>query len=194
MRGKLILIVGSTGSGKGTLMRHAIERFPMLRTPQSYTTRPRRSDAVENAHYTFVSREEFEQKLAAGEFLEHAEFSGNYYGTLRADIEAGLAAGDVMFKEMEVQGVRQMRPLLAKEELIVVFVDAGSWEELSARALAREAMPADVLEMRRVRYEDERLFMPEADVVIKNYTGKQEEAMAAFETVIAKAVEETHHG
>jgi guanylate kinase len=193
MRGKLILIVGSTGSGKGTLMRHAMSRFPGITTPQSYTSRPRRSDAVENTHYTFVSETEFKEKIARGEFLEWAEFSGNYYGTLKADIEDGLKKGTLMLKEMEVQGVRQVQKLLPHEDLIVVFINAGSWDELAKRALAREAMDDATLNMRRLRYEDELTFMPEADVVIQNLPGKQDDAMAAFEDVIAKAMKETHH-
>lgn len=174
-------------------MRHALERFPEVQSPQSYTSRARRSDAIENAHYTFISKEEFEKRIAAGEFLEWASFSGNYYGTLKAEIEAGLANGKIMFKEMEVQGVRQVRNTLKKEELLIVFIDAGSWEELARRALAREPMSDEVLEQRRLRYEDELTFMPEADIVIQNYEGKQEEAKAAFEAVIAKAIEGTHH-
>lgn len=193
-RGKLILIVGSTGSGKGTLMRHALERFPEVVKTQSYTSRPRRSDKVENTHYTFISKEEFEQKITEGAFLEWAEFSGNYYGTLRADIEAGLAEGRVMFKEMEVQGVRQTKKILPKDELIIVFIDAGSWDELKRRAMGREPLSDEALEQRRMRYEDELTFMPEADVIVKNPEGKQADAIGAFEAVIAKAIDDTHHG
>lgn len=174
-------------------MSHAIARFPELSTPKSYTTRARRADAVETPHYAFVSVEEFKEKVANGEFLEWAEFSGNYYGTPREDIEQGLREGKVMFKEMEVQGVRRTRELLPKEELITVFIDAGSWEELSRRALLRGPMEPEVLERRRLRYEDELTFMPEADVIIENHPGRQEEAMAAFEAVIAKAIEDAHH-
>ncbi len=175
-------------------MRHAMAQFPEIKTPQSYTSRPRRSDAVENTHYTFITTEEFKEKIEKGEFLEWAEFSGNYYGTLKQDIEDGLTSGQLMLKEMEVQGVRQVKQLLAKDDLLVAFVDAGSWEELSKRAMAREPMDEATLEKRRLRYEDELTFMPEADVVIKNLPGKQEDAAAAFESVIAKAMEETHHG
>lgn len=193
MRGKLILIVGPTGSGKGTLMRHAMARFPQVSTPQSYTSRPRRSDAIENTHYTFISDAEFNQKIEEGAFLEWAEFSGNRYGTLKEDIEQGLQNGIVMFKEMEVQGVRQAQRLLSKDDLIVAFIDGGSWEELSKRAMAREPMDDATLEKRRIRYEDELTFMHEANIIIRNLPGKQEEAMAALEAVIAKAIEETHH-
>jgi guanylate kinase len=189
-RGKLILIIGSTGSGKGTLMRHALARFPDIASPQSYTTRPRRADAVENTHYTFISEEEFKEKIAEGAFLEWAQFSGHYYGTLRAEIEQGLAEGRVMFKEMEVQGVRQTKQLLPKSELVTAFIEAGSWEELKARALARGPLSDTELELRRKRYEDELTFMPEADVIIHNHEGKYREAEDAFEAIIAEAYEQ----
>jgi len=192
-RGKLILISGPTGSGKGTLMKHALARFPTVFSPQSYTTRARRSDAIENAHYTFISLEEFKEKIAEGAFLEWAEFSGNYYGTLRAEVEKGIAEGRVMFKEMEVQGVRQARALLPKSELLTVFIDAGSWDELKQRALAREPMSDDILEKRRLRYEDELTFMPEADMIVHNHAGKYAEAEATFETIIEDALKEVQN-
>jgi guanylate kinase len=190
-RGKFITVSGPTGSGKSTLMRYAIARFPQVLTPQSYTTRPRRGEAIENAHYTFISVEEFKNKIAAGDFLEWAEFSGNYYGTLRAEIEEGLASGRVMYKEMEVQGVRKVLEVLDNGEVITVFVDAGSWEESKARALLREPMSEEALQMRKKHYEDETTFMPQADVIIHNLAGKYAEAEAAFEAVITGALKDT---
>lgn len=190
-RGKLILIVGPTGSGKGTLMKHALARFPEVLSPHSYTTRNRRSDAIENAHYEFITVEEFTQKIEQGAFLEWAEFSGNFYGTLRAEVEQGLEDGRVMFKEMEVQGVRQARALLPKSELITLFIEVGSWEELKRRAQTREPMSEEVLEKRRLHYDDEVRFMPEADVIVPNFAGKYEEAEAIFEGVIEQALKDT---
>lgn len=192
-RGTLILVIGPMGSGKSMLMKDMIERYPELVTPPSYTTRARRPDAVENDHYRFVTKEEFEAKIEAGEFLEWAIFSGNYYGTLRADVEAGIEAGEVMFKEMEVQGVRRTRELLPKDELITVFIDAGGWETLKARALARAPMSEEEIEKRRLHHEDELTFMPHADVIIKNYEGEQEQAKAAFREVIEGALRKTGH-
>jgi guanylate kinase len=190
-RGKLVLICGPTGSGKGTLMRHALARLPMISSPHSYTTRARRAEAVENVHYTFISPEEFKAKIEGGEFLEWALFSGNYYGTLRADIEQGLAEGKVMFKEMEVQGIRQMQKTLPRSEYVTVFVDAGSWEESRARALARGPMDEETLEKRHCHYLSEMEFMPEADVIIHNLAGQYEQAEAAFEAVLREAVDES---
>ena len=189
-RGKLIVVIGAMGSGKSTLMRHAIERFPELVTPYSFTSRARRPDNVENDHYKFVSKEEYEQMIAEGKMLEWANFSGNYYGTLRSEVEEGLQSGRVMFKEMEVQGVRQVRELLDKSELITVFIDGGEWEQLVERARKRADMSEEELEKRRTHYEDELTFMPEADVIIYNREGEKETAKQSFEDVIQNALRE----
>lgn len=192
MRGKLILVIGPMGSGKSTLMHHAIEKFPEVTTPYSYTTRPRRPDPVENEHYKFVSVEEFEQMIEEGKMLEWAKFSQNYYGTLKAEVEEGLAGGKVMFKEMEVQGVRQVKAALDPEDLVTVFIDAGSWENLVERALARSHMSEEELERRRLHHEDELTFMPDASVVIHNRTlDEKDAAKLAFEEIIRNALNDT---
>lgn len=170
------------------LMKHAIASYPALVLPYSYTTRPRRPDAVENDHYRFVSVEEFEQMITTGAFLEWARFGDNYYGTLKAEVVGELALGKVLLKEMEVQGVRQTREILPKEQFVSVFIDAGPWEVLKERALKRAPMSDDELIKRKQRYDDERTFIDEADVVITNYEGKQEEAKAAFSALIEEAL------
>jgi len=191
MRGKLILVIGPMGSGKSTLMRHAIERFPEVTTPYSYTSRPRRPDAVENTHYKFVTAKEFEEMIARDEFLEWAKFSDNYYGTLKEYVEEGLREGKVMFKEMEVQGVRQAKASLDPADLVTVFIDAGPWEGLVDRALQRAHMSPEELERRRRHHEDELTFMPEADVVIHNRTlEERDSAMKTFEKIIEDALNE----
>lgn len=187
-RGTLILVIGPMGSGKSMLMNHAIARFPELVTPYSYTTRARRPDHVENDHYKFISVEDFKERIARGEFLEWAEFSGNFYGTLKAEVEEGLKEGKVMFKEMEVQGVRQALSVMPKDEVVTIFIEAGSWEELVRRALSRAPMEADELEKRRRHHEDELTFMPHADVIIYNREGEKESAKRAFEEVIEHAI------
>ena len=184
-RGKLILVIGPMGSGKSTLLRHACERFPELHILNSYTTRPRRPDHVENGHYRFITVEDFKDRIDRGEFLEWAEFSGNYYGTLKSDVEDGIRGGKVIIKEMEVQGVRQTRELLDRDDLLTIFIDAGGWEELRDRALKRDHMDEEELARRKARFEDEITFMPEVDVVIRNGAGEREDADRAFEEVIA---------
>jgi guanylate kinase len=187
-QGRFIVLVGGMGSGKSMLMKHAIATHPELVLPYSYTTRPRRPDAVENDHYRFVSVEEFEQMIAEGAFLEWARFGDNYYGTLKKEVEGDLQAGKVLLKEMEVQGVRQTRELLPQGQFISVFIDAGPWEVLKKRALKRAPMSDEELAKRKQRYEDERTFKDEADIVITNYEGMQEEAKAAFTALIEGTV------
>jgi len=182
--GKFILIIGAMGSGKSSLMKRVISLHPELIVPYSYTTRARRADHIENDHYKFLSVEEFKSKIDTGDFLEWAEFGGNFYGTLKSEVMDYLGAGKILLKEMEVQGVRQVRDILPKNELITVFIHAGPWKALKRRALAREAMDEAQIEKRRLRYEDEITFMSEADVIIANTDGGQEVANEAFESLI----------
>lgn len=184
MNGTFILVIGPTGSGKSTLMKHVIAKFPELMLPYSYTTRARRADAIENDHYQFISVEEFKERIEKGDFLEWAEYGGNYYGTLKEEVEEALAAGKILLKEMEVQGARQTISILPSNELVPVFIDAGEWEELEKRVLARAHMDEAQLAERRRRFEDEVTFKPEAAVVIDNTGGDVEAAKAQFTDLI----------
>lgn len=187
-RGRLILVIGPTGSGKGTLIRLATEKFPGLTFLDSYTTRPPRPSSVESRKYRFISVDEFKDRVARGDFLEWAEFSGNFYGTLRKDVEEGLAAGKVFIKEMDLQGVHQVQRALPREDILTVFIDGGSWDELAARARKRAPMADEELALRKARYEIEMASTNEADVVISNREGERDQADAAFEKVIADAL------
>ena len=185
--GKLILVIGPTGSGKSTLMKHAIARFPELVLPYSYTTRPRRSEHIENDHYKFIEKTEFERMISEGAFLEWAEYGGNYYGTLKEEVLADIAAGKVLLKEMEVQGARQVRDILPADQLATVFIDAGGWDEHLKRVQSREAMDEAQLEKRKQRFLDEVTFKDEADVVIDNRIDR-EAAKVRFADLIQSAV------
>lgn len=193
-KGKFILVIGPTGSGKSTLMKHVMGQFPELVLPYSYTTRARRADTVEGTHYKFISAEEFKQKIDAGEFLEWAEYSGNYYGTVRSEVEASLSEGKILLKEVEVQGARQIRGLIPKEELMTVFVSSGDWEGLAARVRARAPISEEELALRKKRYEDEVTFQDEADKLILNTEGRIEEAKEEFKNLIQSVIQDTTHG
>ena len=188
-RGKFILTFAPTGSGKSVLIEHLRTVMPELVFVKSYTTRARRS-ALENASYEFISMEEFVRMRDAGEFIEWAEFGGNLYGTRRAEIEEGLAAGKLLFKEMELQGVRQTLGQLAREDIHLVYVEAGSWDVLEHRARLRGSITDEELEKRRVRYEDESSSKHLADTIVMNEEGKVEEAKIAFVEAI-RAVQNT---
>ncbi|MBU0750261.1 guanylate kinase [Patescibacteria group bacterium] len=188
MNGTFFIVMGPTGSGKSTLMKHVIAQFPDVLVPPSFTTRDRRPSEIENSHYTFVDKNTFTAMVEKGEFLEWAEFSGNFYGTLKETVIVPLAEGKVLFTEMEVQGVRQARALLPAEQVKVVFIDAGPWEELEARIRARAPITDEEIAKRKQRYEDEMTYKDEADIVISNHSGEIETAKETFANLIRDAI------
>jgi len=118
--GKVFVITGPSGVGKGTLIEQLLERLPELELSISATTRPPRAGEVDGREYHFLSPEEFRRRIEAGDFLEHASYSGNHYGTLREEVEHRLAEGRSVVLEIEVQGARQVRD--AMPEAVLIFV------------------------------------------------------------------------
>jgi guanylate kinase len=132
---KVFVITGPSGVGKGTLIRALRERVPGLALSTSATTRPPREGEVDGRDYHFLGRDEFAERADANEFLEHAAYSGNRYGTLRSEVERRLAAGESVVLEIEVQGARQVRA--AMPEAVLVFIappgEAALRERLEGR-------------------------------------------------------------
>lgn len=128
------MITGPSGVGKGTLIRALIERFPQLRLSVSATTRQPRPGETQGVDYHFLTRSEFDQRLADGEFLEWAEYAGNRYGTLRSELDR---AGDGIVLEIELQGARQVRQALP--DALQVFIKPPSLDALRTRLIARGA-------------------------------------------------------
>ena len=120
--------------GKGTLIRALLERFPELELSVSATTRKPRPGEEEGKDYWFLSPEEFEKRLENGEFLEHATYAGNQYGTLRSELDR---AQNGLVLEIELQGARQVRKALP--EAVQVFVKPPSLDALRTRLIGRGA-------------------------------------------------------
>jgi guanylate kinase len=129
------VITGPSGVGKGTLIRGLLERVPTLELSVSATTRLPRPGEHEGRDYHYLTPAEFERGVAAGDFLEHAVYSGNRYGTLRSEVQRRLAAGRPVVLEIEVQGARQVRE--AMPEAVAVFIAPPSLEALRARLVGR---------------------------------------------------------
>lgn len=184
MQGKLILIVGPTGSGKGSLEAHLHSVMPEVYWSISCTTRTPRPGEKDGDRYFFITKEAFEQREQAGEFLEWAQYGGNYYGTLKSQVLPMLAEGKTVMREVEVQGARQIAQIVPKDQLKIIFIDAGSWEDLERRVLKRASMGEAELLSRRKRFEDELSFMSQADVVVKNPDGGLEAAKSAFVSAV----------
>src|SRR5919202_1591770 len=113
----VLVVTGPSGVGKGTLIRRLLERLDCYRLSVSATTRPPRPGEVDGRDYHFLTEEEFERRLARGDFLEHALYAGHHYGTLREEVER--AGGDLVL-EIEVEGARQVRQ--AMPEATQVFI------------------------------------------------------------------------
>lgn len=178
-----------SGSGKRTVIEGLGDLQDELYFAKTYTSRPRRDGAEENPKYEFVSREEFERMIEAGEFIEWATFSGNYYGTPKSEVIEPMQAGRIVFKEMELQGVEQIRELVPKEKLTVIYIDAGDWEELRARILARSAMAEDELQGRYERFVVEVQAKDEADIIVSNRTGEITAAQQHFRDVVRDKIQ-----
>jgi guanylate kinase len=132
---KVFVITGPSGVGKGTLIRDLLDRVPQLELSVSATTRQPREGEEDGRDYHFLTGEEFANRADANDFLEHAAYSGNRYGTLRSEVERRLEAGRSMVLEIEVQGARQVRA--AMPEAVLVFIAPPSPETLRERLEGR---------------------------------------------------------
>jgi guanylate kinase len=132
---KVFVITGPSGVGKGTLIRTLLERVSELQLSVSATTRRPRPGEAQGVDYHFLSDAEFERRVQAGEFVEHAWYSGRRYGTLRSELESRLAGGHPVVLEIEVQGARQIRE--AMPEVVQIFIAPPSEEALRARLVGR---------------------------------------------------------
>ena len=128
----VLVITGPSGVGKGTLIQRLLQRCPQLQLAVSATTRRPRPGEVNGRDYHFLDPAEFEARVAAGEFIEHAAYAGNHYGTLRAELERP-AAGIVL--EIDLQGARQVRRTLP--EATQVFIAPPSPADLRRRLEGR---------------------------------------------------------
>jgi guanylate kinase len=145
--GKVFVITGPSGVGKGTLIEQLLERVPELELSVSATTREPRPGEMDGRDYHFLSPEEFRRRLESGDFLEHASYSGNYYGTLRQEVERRLAAGHSVVLEIEVQGARQVRDALG-DDAVLIFIAPPDEDVLRERLEGRGTDSPEAIEQR----------------------------------------------
>jgi guanylate kinase len=187
-RKPVFVVTGTSGAGKGTIERQLLARMPELELAISATTRERREAEQNGREYWFITPDEFDAKLAAGEFLEHIVFDwGQRSGTLRSEIERILAAGRIPLLDLETEGALAVAETVPRA--VTIFVKAPSFEEnerrLRERATESEGEIEERLELARRQLEQEHLF----DHVIEN--DDLERSVDELEEIVREALRRT---
>jgi guanylate kinase len=190
----LIVISGTSGSGKDTVVRSLIERFEQGQRPLYFvvtaTTRPRRENEVDGVDYVFVSKRDFEAMIASDALVEHALVYGQYYGVPKGHIQKAMdamAKGQDVIMRLDVQGARTIRQMVP--EALLVFITASSEPELAERLRGRRTEDIDQLDLRLRTARQEMAHIPEFDYVVPNADAKLGETI---ETVLAIITAEKH--
>jgi guanylate kinase len=182
---RVFVITGPSGVGKGTLIRGLMERVPKLELSVSATTRAPRPGERDGVDYHFLTREEFNGKVKRGEFVEHADYAGRSYGTLRSELEARVKAGVPVVLEIEVQGARQVRE--AMPEALQVFIAPPSLSALRTRLVGRGTDDQVEVERRLKVAEEELTAQPEFAHVVVN--DRLDEALERLTSIVADSLD-----
>jgi len=166
MAGNLFVVVAPSGAGKTSLVNELLAREPGIKLSISYTTRAPREGEAHGREYHFVSRAEFERMIASGDFLEHANVYGNYYGTSRRWIETELAGDHDVLLEIDWQGARQVRALFPR--MVGIFILPPSLSELKRRLESRGKDAPEVIARRLAGAREEVSHVLEFQYIIVN--------------------------
>ena len=165
---KLIVISGSSGVGKGTVIKSLLERNSDVKLSISCTTRAPREGEKDGVNYFFRTKEEFNEAVKNDEFLEWAEFSGNCYGTKKSFVEAALKRGEHVLLEIDTQGALQVKEKMP--EAVLIFINPPSYEELVARLRGRKTESEEAIQKRLEFVEFEKENSKKFDYIIVNDT------------------------
>lgn len=179
----IVVLHGPSGAGKDSVIARLRERVAIDRAISS-NSRPRREGERDGVDYHFLTRERFERKIAAGEFIEHAEVYGDLKGLERRALEEPLARGRDVLVRTDLQGARRLRGLL--RGAVFVLLTAESREALRARLTARRSESAESLARRLAEVDAELADAPNNDYVVENREGGLEEAAAELARIIER--------
>ena len=184
--GRLFVISGPSGVGKGTLISRALAEVPDLELATSATTRQMRPGEVDGREYHFLTPEQFERRVGEGAFLEHVEYSGHRYGTLRSEVDRRLASGSSVILEIDVPGAREVERQLP--DAVLVFIAPPDVTDLERRLTARGTnSPEDIANRLRIARAELEARDDFAHVIVNDDV---ERAAAELTTLIRSALAE----
>lgn len=183
-KGLIFVISGPAGSGKGTVVSALRSMLPDIGFSVSATTRAPRPGEADGVNYHFISRERFCELLERGEVLEHTEYCGNLYGTLKSEAERVIGEGRDIILEIEVEGALQVKRLMP-EDTVTVMLIAPDRSELERRLRGRGTESDDVIAKRLQRAVSEVALAEKYDYVVINETGKIDECAAKLSAIVS---------
>lgn len=186
-KGKLIVIVAPSGTGKSTLIKKLKADYPSIVESISYTTRKMRPGEVEGKSYYFTSKEEFFQRKEKGEFLEWAEVHGNFYGTSKSFVLESIEKGKSVLFDLDVQGTDNLK-LHFGSLANVVFIAPPSIEELEKRLKSRGTETTQIINLRIENAKQELLRKEDFDFLI--YNDNLEDAYQRLQLIVDKILNE----
>jgi guanylate kinase len=181
--GKLVIVAAPSGAGKSTLVNALLAREPGIALSISHTTRAPRPGDADGVQYHFIDRATFEAMVSRGDFLEHADVFGNYYGTSRGAVERVLKAGRDVLLEIDWQGAGQVR--CAMPECVSIFILPPSRAELERRLRARATDSEATIKKRLAASREEIAHADEFDCIVVN--DRFEDAVAALQAIVRDA-------
>ena len=177
---KLYVISGSSGVGKGTVIKSFLEKHPEYRLSVSCTTRGKRDGEVDGVNYFFLSNDEFDECIKNNEFLEWAEFSGNRYGTKKSFVDSCLKNGESIILEIDTKGALNVKSIMS--DAVLIFITPPSLDELETRLRGRGTETEDAIQRRLASIKLEIENSKKFDYTIVNDT--VENAVKALEKII----------
>lgn len=186
--GKLILIVGPSGVGKGSVIKEIKELHPEYIYPISVTTRQPRPGEEDGVVYNFITRDEFEKMIEDGDILEFATVHNKeLYGTMKKPIIEGLENGDIIIREIDMQGCESIQDILPRESVVSVFLTVPDEEELIERIQKRGKLPDEEIERRMESAKREFKLSGEiCNYRVPNKHGELDECVKEVEDIIQK--------
>lgn len=193
LSGKLFLIVGPSGSGKGTVIKQIAKTYKGFVFPISYTTREPRPNEVDGEVYNFISPEKFEAMIKNEEFLEYAVVhSNNYYGTSKEQILEPLKTGAVVIREVDIQGFHSIKKIIPKENLVSIFMKVSDKEDLKQRILRRGQLSDEELKRRMQSAEKELAQADQCDYEVENKWDQITDCVRHVEKIILDEIKDLY--